>query len=48
MFIVVLIGDIPLCALNAHTAVFIVWGFFVGLSWDSIWYWFCDKVEKHE
>ena len=46
MIIVVLIGTIPLNMLNAHIAFFASWGIFVGIIWNDIWEFICDKLDK--
>ena len=46
MLIFILIGTIPLIMLNAHIIFFIAWGIFAGISWNDIWEFICDKLDK--
>ena len=46
MLIFVLIGTIPLNMLNTHITFFIAWGIFAGISWNYIWEFICDKLDK--
>ena len=48
MFVFVMIGNIPLCMVEAPTVVFFIWGGAVGWYWNEIWNWICDKFEKKE